>query len=357
MSNHSGDVRRELLARQLALRRASAVESGAASANRSSLLHSALLREASVQNILGGPNAALVGPSVEEEAAALAANPVLLANALAQERQRKLAAARQNLVTDAYQRGREEAIMSLMQSGALRNSSLFGGIGSSFGVASTARPGPVTQLLPSVESPTVVALAEAAHREKQTKEQSALASLGASSLHRRNGKEPYFDASSLSDPDPIALAGRRTRGGVTEPFPEKLHRLLREVDEAGEAEIVSFFAHGRAFAVHNPARFVAEIMPRYFKQSRLSSFQRQLNLYGFTRITNGPDAGGYYHELFLSGRPALVVHMRRVGAPQGKPSTVATFKPPSSDPDFYSMTPIKGEPSDLLDRKAAPRTA
>ena len=57
--------------------------------------------------------------------------------------------------------------------------------------------------------------------------------------------------------------------------------------------------HGRCFVVHKPKEFVADVMPTYFRQSKLTSFQRQLNLYGFTRITKGPDRGGYYHELFL----------------------------------------------------------
>ena len=51
--------------------------------------------------------------------------------------------------------------------------------------------------------------------------------------------------------------------------------------------------------VHKPKEFVAEIMQTYFHQSKLTSFQRQLNLYGFTRITRGPDRGGYYHEFFM----------------------------------------------------------
>lgn len=34
-------------------------------------------------------------------------------------------------------------------------------------------------------------------------------------------------------------------------------------------------------------------------------------LSGFRRISQGPDNGGYYHELFLKGRPGLVVNMKR----------------------------------------------
>lgn len=89
--------------------------------------------------------------------------------------------------------------------------------------------------------------------------------------------------------------------------------------------------HGRAFAIHHVERFCREIMPRYFKQSRLSSFQRQLNIYGFSRITTPEQDSGeppcaYYHELFLKGRPALTIHMRRVGVPQHSSGVQATLQ-------------------------------
>jgi hypothetical protein len=171
----------------------------------------------------------------------------------------------------------------------------------------------------------------------QMSSDSTLKALGSA---MRKKDSPYLDASSLAGPHPTDLARRRTRGGVTEPFPEKLHRMLQEVEEAGDVGIVSFFAHGRAFGVHDPERFVSEVMPKYFKQSRLSSFQRQLNLYGFTRIISGPDIGGYYHELFLQGRPSLCVHMRRVGVPQGEDRRKVRSGVKKTEPDFYSMAPV-----------------
>jgi hypothetical protein len=101
------------------------------------------------------------------------------------------------------------------------------------------------------------------------------------------------------------------RGGVVEPFPWKLHRMLEETQLAGKGHIASYFAHGRAFAIHKPEVFVREIMPLYFRQSKMTSLNRQLNLYGFHRINSGPDKGGYYHDLFLQGRPQLCDKMRR----------------------------------------------
>ncbi|GAX20283.1 hypothetical protein FisN_6Hh234 [Fistulifera solaris] len=107
-------------------------------------------------------------------------------------------------------------------------------------------------------------------------------------------------------------ANRRMRGGVIEPFPEKLHRLLREVEAAGRSDVISFIAGGRAFAIHNSDSFFKDIVPLYFRQSRLSSFKRQLNLYGFELINAGPARGGYFHELFVKDRPELCRRMRRV---------------------------------------------
>jgi hypothetical protein len=122
-------------------------------------------------------------------------------------------------------------------------------------------------------------------------------------------QDSYSDFSSMLDPIPDP---RRNRGGVSEPFPDKLHRMLLAVEREGLSEVVGFFSHGRAFAIHKQRRFIHDIMPRFFRQSKLTSFQRQLNLYGFRRLSQGPDNGGYYHELFLKGRPGLCVNMKRV---------------------------------------------
>ncbi len=47
-----------------------------------------------------------------------------------------------------------------------------------------------------------------------------------------------------------------------------------------------------SFVVKDRAAFARSIMPTFFRMSKFSSFQRQLNLYDFKRITAGPDKGG-----------------------------------------------------------------
>lgn len=131
---------------------------------------------------------------------------------------------------------------------------------------------------------------------------------------------------------------------MIEPFPEKLHRLLTEAENLKRNDVISWEASGRAFVIHQPDVFFKEIVPLYFRQTRLSSFKRQLNLYGlYVRVyvstffavrrplclltksefcflflfnsellNTGPARGGYYHQDFVKDRPELCRRMRRV---------------------------------------------
>jgi hypothetical protein len=83
---------------------------------------------------------------------------------------------------------------------------------------------------------------------------------------------------SVNAPKPSGKRG--PRGGVYDPFPIKLHRMLDECKAAGLESVVSWLEHGRAFRIHQPKLFAATIMCRFFNQSKYTSFQRQLNLYG-----------------------------------------------------------------------------
>lgn len=124
-------------------------------------------------------------------------------------------------------------------------------------------------------------------------------------------KETLMAGSRLERPssDEIPSVQRRSRRRVSRHFPVKLHALL---DSNHHEDVISWQPSGRSFIIHNPKEFVESVMPKYFRQTQLRSFQRQLNLYGFHRISEGFDIGGYYHENFLRGAPDLCKGMKRV---------------------------------------------
>jgi HSF-type DNA-binding len=117
-------------------------------------------------------------------------------------------------------------------------------------------------------------------------------------------------------------------------FPYKLYDMLHRVKDCGHDHIISFQPHGRCFVVREPD-LMASILPTYFQLSKFPSFQRQLNLYGFRRLTKGPDRGGYYHEYFLRGKPFLLSKIKRMKL---KGTGVRARSNPDEEPNFWSMT-------------------
>ena len=106
-----------------------------------------------------------------------------------------------------------------------------------------------------------------------------------SKSYRLNNNGALFAPNATVD---LAPKKKRSgpRGGVYDPFPMKVHRMLNQSKEDGNESIVSWLPHGRAFKIHKPKAFADIVMPRFFNQSKYTSFQRQLNLYGkFKRLT------------------------------------------------------------------------
>jgi len=138
---------------------------------------------------------------------------------------------------------------------------------------------------------------------------------------------------------------RKNSGGVVQPFPAKLMEVL---DRGDMDESICWMPHGRAFAVLQPPVFVKEVLPRFFKQSKVTSFTRQLNLWGFKRITKGTDSGAYYHELFLRGRPRLCMMMRRQKI---KGTGIKLTPNPDTEPNFYVISKDSPLPPPVKDIK------
>lgn len=141
-------------------------------------------------------------------------------------------------------------------------------------------------------------------------------------------------------PAASAVAPRRSQSstqGRRRTFPFRLHALLSDVEKTGQTHIISWQPHGRCFIVRNTDAFVEQLLPRYFSQTKWSSFQRQLNLYSFERISAGVDRGGYHHRFFLRGEPALCEAIKRSevkGTRIRVPSDVA------KEPNFWLQQPV-----------------
>lgn len=57
-------------------------------------------------------------------------------------------------------------------------------------------------------------------------------------------------------------------------FPVKLHAMLTSLEEEGGIHIASWMPHGRSFKVHNQEKFMAEVLPKWFKLTKHTSFIR-----------------------------------------------------------------------------------
>lgn len=123
--------------------------------------------------------------------------------------------------------------------------------------------------------------------------------------------EEYFKDFSTKDSS-SEQEGDAEDGKVnSESFPHKLYRMLYEAEHEGNENIVSFLPSGRGFAIHDSKKFMNQVMNRYFTTRRVASFQRQLNLYGFRRISEGKEKGGYFHKSFAKGERSLLKKIRR----------------------------------------------
>lgn len=127
---------------------------------------------------------------------------------------------------------------------------------------------------------------------------------------------------------------RRNRGGSESQFPGKLYDMLEYVAENDLESAVSWARNGTAVMVHDPDKLV-EILPKFFGQTKYRSFRRQLNMWHFHRIMEGPHRGAFMHPCFIRGNKQRIAFMSRH-------VHVATASPTVPSPtDFPSPGPRK----------------
>jgi hypothetical protein len=66
-------------------------------------------------------------------------------------------------------------------------------------------------------------------------------------------------------------------------------------------KIIAWMAHGRSWKILDMHKFETQVLPLFFEHSKISSFVRQANGWGFRRITKGTsNRDSYYHEVSVA---------------------------------------------------------
>eukprot|EP00127_Corallochytrium_limacisporum_P004937 Clim_evm11s195 gene=Clim_evmTU11s195 len=123
--------------------------------------------------------------------------------------------------------------------------------------------------------------------------QTELSGIGSSTADNQSQTAP-----ATGTPSEARMKGRSSdeSSGSDERNPEEdddnrvvghgfINQLLKIVEDDKDGEMIKWTQDGKSLVVYNRDKFAAEIIPRYFKHNRISSFIRQLNLYGFHRFS------------------------------------------------------------------------
>ena len=98
-----------------------------------------------------------------------------------------------------------------------------------------------------------------------------------------------------------------------------LAKLWALVNDPSCDDLITWDASGASFHVYDQSRFSREILPRYFKHNNFASFIRQLNMYGFRKISNiehgslknERDDIEFAHPHFVRGQESLLELIKR----------------------------------------------
>ncbi|KAK7400569.1 hypothetical protein VNO78_11779 [Psophocarpus tetragonolobus] len=125
--------------------------------------------------------------------------------------------------------------------------------------------------------------------------------------------------------------GQSPRQRCPAPFLLKTYDLLEQGDDS--TKIVSWNAEGTAFVVWSPAEFSELTLPKYFKHNNFSSFIRQLNTYGFKKISS--KRWEFKHEKFQRGCRHKLGEITRKKC---EPSVFPSYLKSSSEENATSST-------------------
>lgn len=101
--------------------------------------------------------------------------------------------------------------------------------------------------------------------------------------------------------------------------PAFLAKLWRLVEDPDTNHLIYWQSDGRSFVIQNQAQFARELLPLNYKHNNMASFIRQLNMYGFHKITSIENGGlkfdkdemEFSHPCFQKEQAYLLEHIKR----------------------------------------------
>jgi len=120
-------------------------------------------------------------------------------------------------------------------------------------------------------------------------------------------------------------------------FPSKLYTLL---SDDSISDTICWLPHGKSWKILRPSKLADDILPRYFPKLKYASFRRQVNAWGFSRITEGHSQGSYFHKFFMKDRPELVSHIQRPPTAAAKRKNSLQKKNKNNDKENDKTTSI-----------------
>lgn len=110
----------------------------------------------------------------------------------------------------------------------------------------------------------------------------------------------------------------------------KFLRFLFQILEVEDPDIITWSHEGTAFQIIQPEELASQILPRYFKHNKVSSFQRQLNYFGFKKWTKTQtNICTFSHPFFLRAdkdRMKLIKRKERANPAVMSAAMAATIK-------------------------------
>ncbi|MCL7022995.1 hypothetical protein MKW94_003050 [Papaver nudicaule] len=93
-------------------------------------------------------------------------------------------------------------------------------------------------------------------------------------------------------------------------FPSQFVRKTYEmVDDPSTDLIVSWSLNRTSFVVWDHRALEKDVLPKYFRHNNFSSFIRQLNVYGFSKVD--PERWEFAHGVFQKGQKHLLKNIKR----------------------------------------------